>query len=128
VVLLPPDDDLHAARVVAQGGDESRDNQGNLPNHQGFPTKVVTLCAAKLAEKRPPETVMAVPAASLELADVTYGVTDAGHAEPETKKDTFWAPPPFTTTMATVPSAGLANATTRGVDPEGVGAPVTPTR
>ena len=71
---------------------------------------------------------MAVPAASLELEVVTYGVTDAGHAVPATKKETFGAQPPFTTTMATVPSGGLVNATTRGTVPDALAAPLTSTR
>ncbi len=94
----------------------------------GFPTNVVTDCAASDAENRAPVTEMAVPAVSFSLVDVTYGVTLLGHAVPETKKETLAAPPPFTTTIATVPSAGFVNATTRGADPEGVGAPDTPTR
>ena len=40
-------------------------------------------------------------------------------------KVTFCAAPPFTTTMATVPSGGFVNATTSGADPDGVGAPAT---
>jgi hypothetical protein len=93
-----------------------------------LPTNVVTDWAAREAENRAPDTGMTVPAARLELVEVTYGVTDAGHAVPDTKRETCWAPPPFTTTMATVPSGGFVNATTRGADAEGVGAPVTPTR
>ncbi len=53
----------------------------------GLPTNVVTDCPASAAEKRPPATEMGVPAASLELVVVTYGVTDAGHAAPATKNE-----------------------------------------
>ena len=52
-----------------------------------MPTNVVTDCAASDAAKRPPETEIAVPAASLELLVVTYGVTEAGHALPATKNE-----------------------------------------
>ena len=55
-------------------------------------------------------------------------MTDAGHAVPATKKETSWPAPPFTTTMATVPSARCVNATTNGADADGVGAPETSTR
>src|SRR5262245_38412737 len=55
----------------------------------GLPTKVVTDCAASDAEKRAPETETGLPAASLELVVVTNGVTDAGHAVPATKNETF---------------------------------------
>ena len=71
---------------------------------------------------------MDVPAASLELEVVTYGVTEAGQSVPATKKETCWAPPPFTTTIATVPSDWFVNATTRGTVPEGLGAPLTSAR
>ena len=94
----------------------------------GLPTNVVTDCASREALNDPAVTLMAVPAASLELEVVTYGVTDAGHAVPATKKEACWAEPPFTTTMATVPSDRFENATTRGLDEDGVGAPVTSTR
>ena len=50
-----------------------------------MPTKVVTDCPASEAEKRAPETEIGVPAASLELVVVTYGVTEAGQAVPATK-------------------------------------------
>ena len=59
---------------------------------------------------------------------MTYGVTDAGHADPATKNETFWAEPPLTTTMATVPSETFVNATTSGTDADGLGAPLTSTR
>jgi hypothetical protein len=98
------------------------------PAGYGFPTKVVTDFAVSEAENRALVTAMAVPEASLELSVVTYGVTDAGHAVPATKKLAVWALPPFTTTMATVPSARFVNATTRGTVPEGFGAPLTSTR
>src|SRR5579871_3774303 len=94
----------------------------------GFPTNVVTDWAAREAEKRPPETEMGEPAASFELVVVTYGVTDAGQAVPATKNDTFAAPPPFTTTMLTVPSDRLLKATTRGVVPDAFGALLTSMR
>ena len=94
----------------------------------GLPTKVVTDCAARAAENRAPESEMAVPAASLELVVVTYGVTDAGHADPATKNETFCAAPPFTTTMDTVPSERLVNATTSGTDAAGLAAPLTSAR
>ena len=42
-----------------------------LTKRYGLPTKVVTDCASSEAENRAPDTEMAVPAASLELAVVT---------------------------------------------------------
>jgi hypothetical protein len=55
----------------------------------GLPTKVVTDCASREPENRPAVTGMDVPAARLELDDVTYGVTVLGHAVPETRNETF---------------------------------------
>src|ERR1019366_5199438 len=95
---------------------------------QGLPTKVVTDWPASEAEKRPAVTAISVPAASLELEVVTYGVTDAGQPLPATKKETCAAPPPFTTTIATVASDMLVNATTRGTVTEAFAAPLTSTR
>ena len=43
----------------------------NLAKRYGLPTKVVTDCAVREAEKRAPETEIGVPAASLELVVVT---------------------------------------------------------
>jgi hypothetical protein len=94
----------------------------------GFPTKVVTDCAAREALNRAAVTEIGVPAASLELVVVTYGVTEAGHAVPATKNETVRAEPPFTTTIDTVPSDRFENATTNGLDADGVGAPETSTR
>jgi hypothetical protein len=56
----------------------------------GLPTNVVTDCAVRDALNRPTVTVMAVPATSLEQVVATYGVTDAGHAVPDTKKETCY--------------------------------------
>jgi hypothetical protein len=52
-----------------------------------LPTNVVTDCASRDAVNAPAVTAIAVPAASLELEVVTYGVTDAGHAVPATKRE-----------------------------------------
>ena len=80
----------------------------------GLPTNVVTDDASTEPLNRPAVTVMAVPAASFELAVVTYGVTEAGHPVPPTKKLRVRAAPAFTTTMDVVPSLGLENAITPG--------------
>ena len=60
---------------------------------------------AREPEKRPPVTVAGVPAARVELADVTYGVTVVGQHEPPTKKETDTGLEPLlSATMAIVPS------------------------
>jgi hypothetical protein len=45
-------------------------------------------CHRKCEARAPVKTDAELPAAKLELAEVTYGVTVLGHAAPETKKDT----------------------------------------
>ena len=77
---------------------------------------------------RPAVSVMGVPAASFELAVVTYGVTEAGHAVPPTKKLRVLAAPAFTMTIVVVPSLRLENAITPGLVFDAAGAPETSTR
>jgi hypothetical protein len=57
-----------------------------------LPTKVVTLWAARLAEKRPLERATDACWARLSLAEVTQGVSWAGAVVPEMTTDADWAP------------------------------------
>lgn len=70
-------------------------------------TNVVTVAAASEAVKVPPATVTAVPALRLSVADVTFGVQDAGAVPPEMAMGKVAAAVPLlmatTTTVPSVP-------------------------
>jgi hypothetical protein len=71
-------------------------------------TNVVTVVAASEALKVPPLTVTAVPALRLSLADVTFGVHEAGAVPPEMVIGTVVAEVPLLmATTTTVPSEPL---------------------
>ena len=58
-----------------------------LVRRDGLPTNVVTDCASSVAENRAAVKLIACPGVSLAVAEVMYGVTLLGQAEPNEEGD-----------------------------------------
>jgi hypothetical protein len=75
-----------------RSGAELRLGKGRFPSAEsgfyGVPTNVVTLWAGSEAEKLASDTVTAVIAVKLEVAEVSQGVISVGQADPARKMGT----------------------------------------